>query len=447
VPIAKKYHEELRAAVAEPELMAIGDSLFNGTQSLTTRRDFAEQAAPAVVARALGAKFVAPDYPRPVLFDIIEFLNEDWTLWTPQESIDRLLAKIVKNAVAWQDDAPELSTRKFFDNAAIAQAAVSNLWQDKAGVWRGRIPGLLQKVKDGQLGAIPDLYYAINASFILNPSGHAGLDNCTPLELVAFRRPKRLLVSIGSNEGLFMGCFLGRYDQKAIDGIKGLPAQMRELAGRMEALFVDAGIEQVVINLLTKPSAVPNVMPNIKEAVPDCGSYYSKYESNLLAQGPITRAQMRRFDRDVAAANEATRGIFKAAFKGYGSKRPQVLFADLFKASADQDNKHGCHVDAVRVKIKDGGSNRTLGNYPLGFPTGFGTGLCSLDNMHPSTTGYALMAEAILAAMGKKPPGSRTAFFQQAFDTGRHIHPVPPEWYSFKIVLRLAGGLGLFNGF
>ena len=25
MPIAKKYHEELRAAVAEPELMAIGD--------------------------------------------------------------------------------------------------------------------------------------------------------------------------------------------------------------------------------------------------------------------------------------------------------------------------------------------------------------------------------------------------------------------------------------
>ena len=45
---------------------------------------------------------------------------------------------------------------------AIAQAAVDNLWSDKAGVWRQRIPGLIQRVKDGEFGAVTDLYYAVN---------------------------------------------------------------------------------------------------------------------------------------------------------------------------------------------------------------------------------------------------------------------------------------------
>ena len=53
-----------------PELMAIGDSVYNGTRSLTTNTEMARNAVPAQVARAFGWDFNAPDYPFDVLFNL-----------------------------------------------------------------------------------------------------------------------------------------------------------------------------------------------------------------------------------------------------------------------------------------------------------------------------------------------------------------------------------------
>ena len=53
-----------------PELMAIGDSIYNGTRSLTTNAELARLSAPAQVARAFGWDFQAPTYPFDVLFNL-----------------------------------------------------------------------------------------------------------------------------------------------------------------------------------------------------------------------------------------------------------------------------------------------------------------------------------------------------------------------------------------
>ena len=54
-----------------PELMAIGDSIYNGTRSLTTNAEMAQNAVPAQVARAFGWDFRAPRIIAP-LTDVCE---------------------------------------------------------------------------------------------------------------------------------------------------------------------------------------------------------------------------------------------------------------------------------------------------------------------------------------------------------------------------------------
>ena len=49
-PCAGKYVEDLS------ELMAIGDSIYNGTRSLTTNAELAQLSVPAQVARAFGCE-------------------------------------------------------------------------------------------------------------------------------------------------------------------------------------------------------------------------------------------------------------------------------------------------------------------------------------------------------------------------------------------------------
>ena len=53
-----------------PELMAIGDSIYNGTRSLTTNAELARLSVPAQVARAFGWDFKSPAYPFDVLFNL-----------------------------------------------------------------------------------------------------------------------------------------------------------------------------------------------------------------------------------------------------------------------------------------------------------------------------------------------------------------------------------------
>jgi hypothetical protein len=60
------------------EMMAIGDSLFNGVRSLTINHHLAKWSAPKQVATALGIDFAVPDYPRHVVVDF-----ENWVRKLP----------------------------------------------------------------------------------------------------------------------------------------------------------------------------------------------------------------------------------------------------------------------------------------------------------------------------------------------------------------------------
>ena len=79
---------------AEPELMSIGDSIFNGVRSLTISEDLANASPPAFVARGLGLPMVQPDYRRPILFDAEQELREGI-------DFSRIYKHIVDNAERW----------------------------------------------------------------------------------------------------------------------------------------------------------------------------------------------------------------------------------------------------------------------------------------------------------------------------------------------------------
>jgi len=58
-----------------PEMMAIGDSLYNGVRSLSINASLAQWSVPAQVARALNIPFTVPEYPRNVVVDMEHWLR------------------------------------------------------------------------------------------------------------------------------------------------------------------------------------------------------------------------------------------------------------------------------------------------------------------------------------------------------------------------------------
>ena len=107
----------------KPDIMAIGDSMYQGIHSLSMPPWMAEHSAPAQVARALGLKMVVPDLSQPLLWDIVKELR------------DGGIAGIVKNMPAicrsnllhWQPGQP-WSAHEAFDNVAIGGAVIKELW-------------------------------------------------------------------------------------------------------------------------------------------------------------------------------------------------------------------------------------------------------------------------------------------------------------------------------
>lgn len=85
------------------------------------------------------------------------------------------------------------------------------------------------------------------------------------------------------------------------------------------------------------------------------------------------------------------RGVLKDALGD------RVRFADVYGASTAVDGKHYMGRGLVIP-----GSDRTLTNKPITpIPFGYYGGIAGLDNMHPTVPGYAMIADAVLDALGR----------------------------------------------
>lgn len=395
-----------------PELMAIGDSLYNGTRSLTTNAELARLSVPAQVARAFGWDFKVPAYPFDVLFNLEALFRAN------AFDIDTLQMAVIANAQRWLDMESWADT-DCFDNLAIAQTTIGNQSRFTHRNHVSQIAPLIDRLRNGSdldLTGIVALYLAINTAFVLNPSRRldSGWADKTPLEIVAARRPKRLLVNLGANDGLWTICLQAiktEFDPAAIaDDMHDLGVQL--------AAFKEAGqVDRIYFNLLPKVSCVANLMPRRDPDRPPGGSgYYPEYLGRLGQLGSLTAGDMQAIDQELLALNHTIRDDFNSLFPGGG-----ITFIDTYGLLAGRDDKHFRDGKPIWVH------NWRLNNVPL---QGFSHkgGLYGLDNLHPTTVGYAALAQAvceqIVATEGLKPV--QPIDFMTAFDSDSLLTDVPP---------------------
>ncbi len=408
-----------------PNMMAIGDSLYQGVRSLTIKRGLIQLSAPAQIAEALGIRhrFTCPDPTRPILADM-----EAWLRMLP--SLSDVKADLAVNTDYWFGKPKSPSGREFFENIAVASATVADLytqsWQTSDDYLRSLPSNVKSRIKNLKLGDLDlgRIVQSLNARFTLNPTGKQRYRGFTQVGLVAARLPKRLLINIGSNNGLWEMAF-----EANPAGQIRMKQELLVLAQQLNALPPD--VADIYFNSLGVPSTVPNLMPVSEyqewKRKPGPGAYYDKYENRFgFEYGTMTGAQLERLDARVAKANEEARQILRAAF----DNRKRLHFVDLASLQKSRDAKHRRQTkkNVVRLKNRKTLSNVTTeANFFGDFARG---GLAGLDGMHPTVVGYALMAGRVLKAIAKAEPGQRPKDIDldQAFERDKLLTDMPGIW-------------------
>lgn len=438
----RKSLEKFLKGNARPAFMAIGDSLFNGVRSATIHAELAALSPPAQMARALKIDgFVVPDYPRPVLFDAEEFLDKP--------NIGALFNGALANAQAWMHPAPR-SQHICFDNLAFAGATIGDLMpkaessvlfpdgcgrtfreNDELAKW------LLQELlkrKKNDFGLLGRLWFAINTSFVLNPSRSDELAEATAFDIVAARKPHTLAISIGSNDGFFSAILPG--------GIKKRKKEIDSIPDRFEAFGAAIAelpreITNIAVTNLIRPTAVANMSPRSDDArIPGCGKYFDSYSSRIGgAAGEISGTDAKAFDAFIADVNKRAANKLRTADS-------RIKIVDVYGMVDAYDGKHGCKPGFVGVE--ESGTIRPLDNrvYRHNNLLGFlGGGLFGLDNMHPSAVGYSILADRTLEALGMNVKTDA----QWAYERDTLLQNPPRYTELAQIFIGLLGSLGAFG--
>ncbi len=388
-----------------PPVMAIGDSMFNGVRSLTIHDDLAAISPVQQFAEAVGLPLTRPVYPRPVLFDLEEMAREGIT------SLFTLQSTVMKNAKAWLTAKPKAKPL-FHDNIACAGADWSDLFDRRGGEARTEALAAYAQLRASdnfELGAAARLWFSINDAFLLDPNGSAAFaetSQLSQLEQVASRLPERLLINVGSNEGLFRFGMLGAYDNTDLDfstcaGAQEIVRQARRL-GQFLAAHLRNDLKFVYFNMLIRPRAVANLAPYqdqdfmanaTRKAL--AGKYYSEYSTKVALRAPVTPKAMKAYDQVIKTANEEAAKAIAAELAGTPIKLVPV---DLYSAIEQYDSKHYGDGRAIEVK-KAGKLMKRITNLPFASsPLKFQGGIAGLDNMHPSAIGYAAIANEMIRA-------------------------------------------------
>lgn len=365
----------------QPALMAIGDSLFNGVRSLTINGVMAQWSAPAQLAKALGVQdFAVPDYPRNVALNF-----ENWV--SKILNIPNILKDIDDNVAFWNTTPPSPSGAKSFDNIAIASAVYSDLYLRTANMAQGEISKINARIAANQatnIDSLRDFFFAFNTRFLLNPSGDPNFENLTPLKLVGAREPKRLIVSIGHNNGLWDMAFgaqpcAGLWAKAPLFGPDD-KTQLDTLLAQLLAL--PASIGNIYLNALPHPGCPAALMP-----IPG-----GKYENRFgFTYGVLTDAQVAKNDQIIDELN---------AYIAAKTKGTRIHIVPVDKVLDAYDFKR--NPQAKTVPTPDG---RSLTNLMIDETWDgdddmqWSGGLMGLDGMHLTFVGYNIMAKAILDVM------------------------------------------------
>ncbi|MEM7268204.1 MAG: hypothetical protein AAF401_03010 [Pseudomonadota bacterium] len=416
-------------AFMSPPVMAIGDSIYNGMRSATINAEMARKSVPASVSRVVDPnyRFRSPRYPEVLLIDVEQTLREI-DLGDLVHRLKKRIEGVVANAQRWGSGQHVVQAEHAaWDNLSQAGAVVDDLITRDWGHWAGLVAHNLPKLNgvdsvDDLLGSgadILDLHMGLNAKFLINPNERDELKEMRPIDLVAARKPKRLLINIGANHGVIDITLRGveAKDPKLPgEGLRGLAdwaEQMKDMAGMLKALGPET--ETIYVNTVPLPSTVPNMMYpyNPREIhaheIEKIDGYYPVYDNRLGGLNDYiqhTAAEMKELDREVAAINNK----MIANMRAVGDDR--LRFFRLDRALKKYDGKHesakGISGDTPGARLEF--PDRTYSNKAIDFDNFFiwdafrEGGVASLDNHHPSGVGYSVMARELVRVMKKDIP-------------------------------------------
>jgi lysophospholipase L1-like esterase len=419
----------------QPDIMAIGDSMYQGIRSLSLLPAMVQHSAPKQVADAIGMAMTVPDLRQPLLFDLEAELRRGGLL----NLVEHIRGVCLENLKSWPPDQP-WSQHEAFDNIAVGGAQIASLFEDTYDKYVGQARDLSAKLAGPALPlrdlatTIGDLWFALNNCYTLNPRHRNEPRGKSQLDQVADRQPQILLINIGSNEGLFMAGFAGDFSDQTLARVATIPELLKPVAERLKAL--PERVERIVFNGLIRPRFIPNLMPSPEHENDFPGDgYYDAYGTRIgSTQTALSGAKIRAFDELIADVNARSQGMLKAALGN------RVAFADVYAACPPFDGKH------YRSRgLAIPGRATTLSNKPITpVPFGFFGGFAGLDNMHPTIPGYAVIADVVLAALGRGSVQTDKAAAYAADTLLNNVRGLP--LLIAEIELSLLGAFGVFRG-
>jgi hypothetical protein len=451
-----------------PELMALGDSLYNGVQSMRVNWFLSEWSVPTSVAIALGLveefradrtgqrRFHGPQYPshgavpaRTIDYGLpLETMPDSivGTLRLPRslaDPLDNLLngplpdnrRAMIDNLAFSGANSHDLLFWTAEDHAKQAQEAIRRLSTDAGGI-------------ASRFGNLSTAFFHTNAAFVLNPMRDDCIAKMTPVDHVVLRKPRRLLVQIGPNDGLWLLAFEGVSTGSVACGneeaaIRSATTGERRcarsstgaavsIAESMKAHYVSnikrlmlqlsrvTEIEDVYLNNLPLPSGTANLVPH---TVNGNQEWYSDFLSGRRIRTSVPAERISESDKLITEVNLAVAAAVAEANNARNSRGPRFHIVDVNAALAALDAKR-CEISnpvpqnctqrrslvlqASRFKIPE---TVVMTNYPVrmaGDPptpnSPYQTrlvqgGLFSFDNMHLSSVGYEVMAQAVISKM------------------------------------------------
>lgn len=433
-----------------PPMMAIGDSLYNGMRSATIDGQKTQGSPPALIARSLGiTSFSVPDLPRPVLVDLENWLERLSPIVGVPLAVATIIGDLRESIRFWATgpaNVPSPSGARAFHNIAFAGATIEDMYQltaEKADACARKLAA--DALAGGDLkslvASIGTLLIMANARFTLAPDPELSEANPfrrrTSLEIVAMRQPRRLIVSIGHNNGL-------------VDiALRADPAGATHLANELEARYPElvrqlcalpASVEAIYVNLLPAPSAVSSLMPTSTKAFDtDLGRYFESYETLMCYRyGTYRGERLHEIDLEIQALNQRIIDLFKVR-----DTVGRVHFIDVFGRMKGIDSKNNGR-NAGNTFIVDGRTctNEMFQANPLPGSLGFKAGgLEGLDGIHLTAVGNALLARWVLEAIAEK---EGVAITQPALVTDSLIRNPPNAWswalFAYRDIMRAQAG-------
>jgi hypothetical protein len=405
-----------------PQLVVIGDSLAQGCRSLTVNADYCAQSWPARIAQEQAWDFVTPDFPRPVLFDLEEEVRSlpHLTLSLVNLRFEGFFQRVRENLRAWLKNDRE-SDASCFDNLALSAAKINDLYTRSAASSNDKIASLVPMDDPDPAGTLTDLelvqkladlHLPINARFTLNPSQDPAFANFTPLDWVRERKPHVLVVQIGHNHGLYQ---IGEDAATDVSFDQGdYWDEWQELATRLAQL--PAEIETILVALLPKVGAVANLHPQDDDRRDGYADAYSPTFS--VSPSVLAGTDLASIDGKIHTGNARIQTILKDAHTAAGAPN-RLKFLDSYSLFESYDYKNSLD-DSRQIVINDElwiDNRYVTGTVPRSLPlrvelaTG---GFQSIDGMHPSGCGYAMLASEAMKLLNL--PQQREALLERGYD-------------------------------